>query len=332
MASATGNGRIHLTDVHTHHFPDSLLRALERRTAPPQVQSGPDGPRVRYGDENGYALTDEMSDIDAKLAEMDRAGVDRSVLSVSMPGVDGLGKDAVAVAREVNDGLRLAASRAADRLAWMAVLPMDCPDEVSAEMTRCVSNGACGVMIGSNVNGRLLDLDTDSGLFHAAQKLDVPIMIHPVLPLAAATVSEYQLTSILGFLFDTTTVTLRLVLAGMFDRFPDLKVVVSHVGGLLPFIIGRIDYQSMNRPGGMGRLTVPPREHLRKLYVDSVCLWPPALRLGVEFFGADHMMFGTDTPHWPMESSVETLRAAGLPASAERLVGHGTAAALLQLG
>jgi predicted TIM-barrel fold metal-dependent hydrolase len=168
-------------------------------------------------------------------------------------------------------------------------------------------------------------------LFATAHELGLAIVIHPAFPLAGDTVSEYQLTSILGFLFDTTTATLRLVLAGIFDRYPGLKLVISHVGGLIPFIVGRIDYLSTNRPGGSGRLSVAPSEHLRHLYVDGVCLWPPALRLGIEFFGADHVMFGTDHPYWPMELGVATVSEAGLAAGDERQLAGATAAAVMGL-
>jgi aminocarboxymuconate-semialdehyde decarboxylase len=321
-----------LADIHTHFFPAALRRAIDGRTTVPYLHRDAARAFVRFGPGRQYPLTEAMSDVEAKLADMDDAGIHRAVLSVNMPGVDGFGELAVATARAVNEGMRAAVARDPERLAWMAVVPMERPEAVAKELARSAALGACGVMVGSNVAGRPLDLDTDAGLFDTAHELGLAIMVHPAFPLAAATVSEYQLTSILGFLFDTTTVTLRLVLAGMFDRYPDLKFVVSHVGGLIPFIVGRIDYLSTERPGGTGSLSVPPSEHLRKLYVDSVCLWPPALRLGVEFFGADHVMFGTDHPYWPMPLAVQTLDDAGLAPADERQVVSGSASALLGLG
>jgi aminocarboxymuconate-semialdehyde decarboxylase len=328
----TPQARAELIDVHTHFFPEQLLNAFASRRTPPYLDhSGPDA-FVRFGPGRQYPVTERMLDIEVKLAQMDQAGIDRSVLSINMPGVDGLGELAPEVARGANDGLHAAAQRDPRRLSWMAVMPMERPNAVVDELRRCAELGACGVMINSNVSGRPLDLETDSGLFETAHELGLAIMVHPAFPLAGDTVAEYQLTSILGFLFDTTTVTMRLVLAGMFDRYPDLKFVVSHVGGLIPFIIGRIDYLSTKRPGGTGALSVAPSEHLRKLYVDGVCLWPPALRLGIEFFGADHVMFGSDDPYWQMPDAVETLTAASLPSEQRRQVSGGTAAVLLGLG
>jgi aminocarboxymuconate-semialdehyde decarboxylase len=321
-----------LVDVHTHFFPRQLLSAIERRSEPPCVERNGDGLCVRFGPGRRYPLTTAMGDADAKVAGMDRSGITHSILSVNMPGVDGLGEEAVAAARQVNDGMREAAESRPDRLSWMAVVPMERPGEVAAELRRCVACGARAVMIGSNVAGRPLDLDTDAGLFETAHELEIPIMVHPAFPLASEMVSDYELTSILGFPFDTTTAALRLVLAGMFDRYPRLKFVVSHVGGMLPFLVGRIDYLSMKRQGGLGRLSVAPSDHLRKLYVDGVCLWPPALRLGVEFFGAGHVMFGSDDPYWPMCNSIETFSDAGLAAADRRMVAHGTAAAVMGVG
>jgi aminocarboxymuconate-semialdehyde decarboxylase len=329
--AAPGGDATQLVDVHTHFFPEPLFRAMEVRREPPCLYRESGTTFVRIGAGRQYPLTAQMRNVDAKLEEMMRGGIGHSVLSVNMPAVDGLGELSVTVAREVNDAMAATASHDPDRLSWMATVPMECPEAASAELRRCSALGASGVMIGSNVNGRALDLDHDAGLFEAAHDLNLAIMIHPAFPLSNASVSEYQLTSILGFLFDTSTATLRLVLAGVFDRYPQLKLVVAHVGGLLPFIIGRIDFLSTQRPGGMGELAEPPSEHLRKLYVDGVCLWPPALRLGVEFFGADHVMFGTDHPYWPMPDAVETLAAAGLTRAEERAVGRGTALEVMGL-
>jgi len=321
----TGGG---LTDVHTHFFPDALLAAVDGRREPPCIctENGTRFLSFGPGPSRQYPLTPAMSDVEAKLAEMERAGITHSVLSVNMPGVDGLGDDGPAAARAVNDDMHRTAAAAPDRLSWLGVVALERPDSVAAEVRRCASSGACGVMIGSNVNGRPLSLDGDQALFDAAHEAGLAIMVHPSFPLSSESVADYRLTSILGFLFDTTTATLRLVLGGMFDRYPDLRFVVSHVGSLLPFIVGRIDYLSTERPGGMGELTVPPSEHLRRLYVDGVCLWPPALRLGTEFFGADHVMFGSDAPYWPMDRAVQTLTAVGLSGRDSLALAYATAA------
>jgi hypothetical protein len=87
-----------------------------------------------------------------------------------------------------------------------------------------------------------------------------------------------RLTTTLGFLFDTSTAALRLILGGLFVRHPDFKLYLVHVGSLLPYILGRLDYEAARYKGAMGSLDVSPSEHVNLLYTDSVCVYPPALR------------------------------------------------------
>ncbi|MFF3569275.1 amidohydrolase family protein [Nocardia jiangxiensis] len=321
-----------LIDTHTHYFPSRLIHGLARRSDSPSVENE-DGVRyVRYGRYQRFPLRSAMTDIDAKISEMDRFGIDVSILSVTMPGVDGLGADAIQVAGETNDELAEITSCHAHRLGWVALLPMDEPEAAGTELRRAVAMGARGAMIYSNVAGRPLDLDIDAPVFEAACELDVPILLHPTLPLTAMTLQEFELTSTLGYLFDTTTAALRLTLGGLFTRYPDLKFVVCHAGSLLPYQSGRIDYQAMNRPGGHGPITAAkPSEDLRKLYTDSVCLSPATLRFVVDFFSASHVMAGTDHPQWPIGDGLETLAATELTDAERSAITYRTAAQLFNL-
>ncbi|WP_405970786.1 amidohydrolase [Streptomyces sp. NBC_00988] len=319
-----------LIDMHTHFFPSGLLDELARRHSAPCVEVDDGITYVRYAADRRFPLRAEMTDLDAKLADMDRLGIDVSILSVTMPGVDGLGDDAARVARTANDQLAELTSAHAARLGWVAVLPMDAPAAAGAELRRAVGMGARGAMIYSNVAGRPVDLDVDRPLFETACELDVPILLHPTLPLSAATLQEFELISTLGYLFDTTTAALRLTLSGMFTRYPNLKFVVCHAGSLLPYQAGRIDHQAMNRPGGHGPIAGTPSEELRKLYTDSVCLHPPTLRYVVDFFGASKVMMGSDHPQWSMAGGVSTVRDTRLSADERALVESGTAAALFK--
>ncbi|NIY69414.1 amidohydrolase family protein [Streptomyces malaysiensis] len=317
-----------LIDVHTHFFPTGLINELAWRYDTPCVEADGGITYVRYAGEKRFPLRPEMTDLDAKLSDMDRLGIDVSILSVTMPGVDGLGDDAARVARIANDQLTELTSAHPTRLGWVAVLPMDDPAAAGAELRRAVTAGARGAMIYSNVAGRPLDLDVDRPVFETACELDVPILLHPTLPLAAATLREFELISTLGYLFDTTTAALRLTLSGMFTRHPDLKFVVCHAGSLLPYQVGRIDHQAMNRPAGRGPITGAPSEDLLKLYTDSVCLSPPTLRYVVDFFGASKVMMGSDHPQWTMDGGVRTVRDTHLSNDERSLVESGTAATL----
>lgn len=324
-------------DIHSHFFPRRLIAELARRGTAPAVETENGIDYVRYGERHRFPLREEMSDAAGKIAQMDRHGVSMSVLSVTMPGVDGLGPDASRVAAIANDELAEVGEAHPDRLGWVAVLPMDDPHAAAAELRRAHGQGARGAMIYSNVAGRQLELDVHGPVFAAACELDLPLLLHPTLPLTAETLARHELVSTLGYLFDTTTTTLRLVLDGMFVRYPDLRFVVCHAGSLLPFQVGRIDHQALNRPGGYRELAgTAPSDDLRKLYTDSVCLDPATLRFVIDFFGPSHVMMGSDHPQWSMEGGVRTLadtpmtedeRAAVAVGTASRVFGVRTGAA-----
>ncbi len=321
-----------IIDIHSHHLPRALADALERRTGFPRIERHDGAGHIHYGPGSGHALLAEMEDLDARLGDMDRQDIATAVVGVSVPGVDGFeAADAVVVARDANDELADVARAHPGRLAGLAVLPAADPAAAAAELERAVSAGLRGATLFSNVRGRPLDEAGLEPVFETAARLRAPILLHPTFPLTAATVDVYALIPTVGFLFDTTTAVLRLVLGGLFDRHPDLRLVVPHTASLLPWLAGRIDYEAERMPGGMGALSAPPSEHLRLLYADIVCDWPPAVRVLVEFLGAGRVMFGSDYPLWDPMRSVRALDAADLGAGDADRVRAGTARALFAL-
>jgi len=319
-------------DVQTHFLPPTMVSVLDGRDEPPHIVAHDSTRLVAYGPGAAYPLVDAMVDIDAKLAAMDEGDVGASVLSVNIPGLDLFeAADAPAVARALNDELGDLVRAHPDRLAALAVLPMQAPDAAAEELTRAVDAGLQGAMVYSNVAGRTLDEPDFRPVFAAAAEADAPILIHPTYPLSAASLDAYALIPVLGFLFDTSTATLRLILDGVYDRHPDLKLILGHVGGVLPYIVGRIDYESGRIPGGTGALTVPPSEHLRKLYVDTVSNWPPALTLALAFFGADRILWASDHPFWDPHKTHEALAALDLDADAQQRIEHDNVVSLFPL-
>jgi aminocarboxymuconate-semialdehyde decarboxylase len=310
-----------LVDVHTHYLPRELVAALELRDDLPRV-SGPDDARViEYGHGNVHPVLPAMSDLDLRLEEMDRDGIEVAVLTINVPGVDWFPVgDGAAVARAVNDELADVVAAHPGRLEAMAALPMQDPEAAAAELVRTNAAGFKGGLVFSNVAGRSLDEPRFRVVFDTAAELDVPIFIHPTYPLSAATVDAHALIPTLGFLMDTTTAALRLVLDGLYARHPRFKLVLAHSGSLLPQLAGRIDYEAERAHNGHGALDVPPSEHLRLIYTDTVCVWPPALRSAIELVGDERVMFGSDYPFWDARRTIETIAASGFgPASAARV-------------
>jgi predicted TIM-barrel fold metal-dependent hydrolase len=320
-------------DVQTHFLPPTMVSVLEGRDEPPHVVTH-DGTRlVEYADGAAYPLLQSMTDIDGKLSDMDAGRVGASVLSVNIPGVDWFDPaDAPHIARAINDELVALVRSYPDRLAALASLPMQRPEAAAGEIERAMGLGLHGLMMYSNVAGRPLDEPAFRPVFEAAATAGAAILMHPTYPLSAPSLDAYALVPVVGFLFDTSTATLRLILGGLFDRHPDLEVILGHVGGVLPYIVGRIDYESGRIPGGTGALTTAPSEHLRKLYVDTVSAWPPAMQLAIDFFGTDHVLFASDHPFWDPNRTHEALAALHLSPRARQAIESDNASRVLGLG
>jgi predicted TIM-barrel fold metal-dependent hydrolase len=323
-----------VVDVHTHYLPAALVSALEARDDLPMITREGDRRLIHYGAGNIHPVLPAMGDVERRLSDMDEQGIDVAVLSVNIPGTDWFpAADGPPIAREINDELADLVARHPDRLAAMATLPMQAPDEAAAELERTHALGFHGGMVFSNAAGEPLDAPGAEVVFDAAARLDVPIYVHPTYPLTAASVDAYAMIPTVGFLFDTTTAALRLVLGGLYERHPGFRLVLSHVASLIPFVVGRIDYEAERHRdvGGWGALSSPPSEHLRLLYTDIVSDWPPAVRLTVEFLGAERVMYGSDYPFWDPVRSTAALAECGFGEETRRAIECGTADAVFGL-
>ncbi len=321
-------------DVQTHFLPPAVIRALEGRSEIPRIVRRNGARHVEYGRARGaaYPLLPEMIDIDLKLEQMTRQGVGMSVLSVNIPGLDWFdAADAAAIARDTNDELRALADAHPERLASFAALPMQVPEQAAVELERAMEIGMQGTMVYSNVAGRSLDDPAFGVVFDTAGALNAPVLVHPTYPLSAELLDVYAFVPVIGFLVDSSTAVLRLIFGGLFDRNPQLKLILGHLGGFIPYLLGRIDYESSRIPGGLGALEVQPSEHVRKLYVDTVSAWPPALRLAIDFFGIQRILFATDAPFWEPNRTHAALAALGLDDDDLAAIQKNNAASLLGL-
>ncbi|MGI8557017.1 MAG: amidohydrolase family protein [Solirubrobacteraceae bacterium] len=319
-------------DVHVHFLPEALATALEKRTTAPSIRREHGERLVEWGGGIVYPLWREAVNLDATAERMEQDGIDTSVLTVITPSVEGLPPaEGTAVARACNDELAEATRSYPGTYEAVAALPWQAPDAAIAELERAASLGLRGAQVPSNIGAEAIDSPRFRPVFEAAADLQLPIMLHPAYPLSGSTVDVYALTTTLGFLFDTTTAALRLILGGLFVHHPRFKLHLVHVGSLLPYVLGRLDYEAARYDGAMGALSVPPSEHVKLLYTDSVCVWPPALRLALEVFGADRVMFGTDEPFWQTERAVAAVEALDLAEEELGRIWSGTAIELFGL-
>jgi 2,3-dihydroxybenzoate decarboxylase len=251
-----------------------------------------------------------LTDLDAlRLAHMDAAGVDAQVLALTSPGVQVMDKaTAVSFAREANDFLADAIRRHPTRFAGMlAVAPQD-PAAAAKEIERGVNRlGIHAVVINSHTQGEYLSDPKFWEIFEAAQAHDTPIYLHPnSLPRGMyEPFFECGLDgAIYGFGVETGLHALRIITAGVFDRFPKLRMVIGHMGEALPFWAYRIDYMhratvASKRYASVKPLQRRPSEYLREHFyiTNSGVAWEPAVKFTQEFMGTDRVLYAMDYPY-----------------------------------
>jgi 2,3-dihydroxybenzoate decarboxylase len=247
-----------------------------------------------------------------RIAAMDEAGIDVSVLSLNSPGVQAERDHARAVsgARRANDLLAAEIAKHPTRYAGFAHLPMQEPDAAASELERCVRQlGFRGALINGHTNGVYLDDARYLPFWQCVQALAVPVYIHPVhMPARPAVLEDYPglAASMWGWMAETGGHALRLVLSGLFDRCPKLDIILGHMGEALPYLLWRIDSRfKIYRP--KVELERLPSEYIRRNFFATTAgaCQPEALVCAMQALGADRIMFSVD---YPLEDSAEAAR------------------------
>src|SRR5438128_11664828 len=232
-----------------------LVIALEEHYYDPEVAKTFDGPEGRAPE-----IRRRLDDLgELRLKEMDEAGIDIQVLSHGAPSTQRLeASTAVRLARDANDRLAKVIAARPDRFAGFAALPTPDPKAAAAELERTISElGFKGAMVHGLTNGVFFDDKRFWPIFERAQALDVPLYVHPATPHPAVVAAYYQdyltdfpglLTAGWGFTVETATQGIRLVLSGVFDAYPEVKIILGHLGESLPFSLWRITH-ALQRPG-----------------------------------------------------------------------------------
>jgi predicted TIM-barrel fold metal-dependent hydrolase len=241
---------------------------------------------------------------EARLKDMDEAGIDIQVLSHSAPSLQKLSAGAVELARRVNDRLAAIVETQPTRYAAFAALPTSDPQAAADELARCVETlGFKGAMIHGLAHGQFIDDARYWPIFARAEALDVPIYLHPSMPHEAVVDAYYKeyakdypvlLRAAWGFTVETATLAIRLVLSGVFDKHPKLKFVLGHLGEGLPFLLWRIN-NGLARPG---QRPVQFRDIFSTHFsvTTSGFFSDPALLLCVQELGIDRILFAVDYP------------------------------------
>jgi len=289
-------------DVHTHMLNREWLELLRRHGKPRyELRQSLDAAEGIFLDGAPF-MTPQPGhfDYDLRIKAMDAAKVDLAILSLTCPNVYWGGEPvSLEAARVANDDMARAEKAYPGRIRWMASLPWEYPQAAIAELKRCVDQGAVGVMVLANIAGRSLTDPLFAPVWQAIDRRALPVLVHPTAPPGTPEMDlrQYNLIASIGFMFDTSLAVARMCFDGFLDRFPNLKLIASHAGAALPYLVGRLDICFDNMNACRTKTETRPSEYLRRIYYDSVTYSPGALALCIEVGGADRVLYGSDYPH-----------------------------------
>jgi aminocarboxymuconate-semialdehyde decarboxylase len=289
-------------DVHTHMLTNEWVALLEKHGGPSYtLKSVAGGLRAIHLDGAPFMTpVPNMFDWEARIANMDKARVDIAVTSLTCPNVYwGSADVSLKAAQIANDDMGRAQKAWPARIRWFASLPWQHERLALEELKRACDNGAVGVMVLANIAGRALTDAAFANIWKEIDRRGLAVLVHPSAPPGTSHMGlhEFQLTAPIGFTFDTSLAVARCIYDGFFDRYPNLKLIASHGGGALPYLVGRLDICWDNIPAARSKTAEPPRNYMRRIYVDSVVFRQDVLDMCVSVCGPENVLYGSDYPH-----------------------------------
>jgi aminocarboxymuconate-semialdehyde decarboxylase len=324
-----------IVDTHTHFIPMEVVELLRHGEGPPDLSlAESDGGVPLIVHENGlrYPVFPLFHDAGAKLEQMDRDGIDVSLISLSpslfLYWADP--RDTARVHRVINDAGAKLAAQGGGRLAAMATVPLNDPPAAARELERARSElGLVGVEIGASVGETMLDDPSLDPFFAAAERLEMPILVHPYMTMIAAPgpdLAGFHLANVIGNPMETFVAASRLIVGGVLDRHPGLRVQLVHAGGAFPFQLGRLDHAYEVRSETKSIAQRPPSSYLEHFRFDTIAFDPRALDFLIKLVGPERILFGTDVPFDMGDLSGKSLAERADPDVASRILGDNAVA------
>jgi predicted TIM-barrel fold metal-dependent hydrolase len=293
-------------DIYNHVMPVAYLEMMKQHSKDPGIVKRMSSLRMLWDIEARVAMLDQWPDV-------------QQVLTLSLPSPELVGGPELSpqLARIANDGMAVMVKKWPNKFpAFVASLPMNNVPAAIEEMDRAIGTlGARGVQICTSVNGRPLDEPEFFPVFErVTRKHDLPIWMHPARPATRPDYSneqksKYEIWQVLGWPFETSVAMARMVFSGLFERLPDMRLITHHCGAMIPFFAGRAETLwaqlgsrsvDENYDEILKRMTKKPIEYFKMFYADTVLGGSTsALRCGLDFFGADKIVFASDCPFDP---------------------------------
>jgi aminocarboxymuconate-semialdehyde decarboxylase len=312
-------------DVHAHYVPLQLIDAVEARgqdIGVRLVRSDGAAPSLHfdYGFKVRPFFARLIEPVGERRAWLDAQGIDLQIVG-TWPDIFGYGLAAdacVAWHRMLNDTLAAWCADNAERFAWIGSVPLIEAEAAAQELERAEGLGACGVIISSNVENTNLGEIALDAFWCKAEALGMPVLIHPVLVAPAPRAAKFGLAQVAQYTFDTTLGIGSVLMSGVLDRFPRLKLVLSHGGGAYPYLAGRFDimHRRMDRAAQGDVAAKTPSAYAAQMAYDSIVHAPKALRFLIDLVELDNVVLGTDYSFPPADMEpLALLRSAGLSAA-----------------
>lgn len=290
-----------IIDVHTHAYTREYLELLRTKGGVYSLKMRPDGKEEIFRGDTPVALPQPGHlDYDLRLREMDQHHIDVAIVSLTCPNCYWGGEQISSeVARQSNDSMAVAQKKYPGRILWYTSLPWEYPDRAVTELQRTLDEGASGVMVLANIRGRSLTDPFFSPIWQAIDDRKLPVLVHPTdLPGAdVMDMGKYDLSWAVGFMADTTLCFARMIFDGFLDLYPNVKLIASHGGGTLPYLVGRFDKGDQVELPSRRRIKAPPSVYLKRIWYDSICYSAEALNYLIGTVGVDRVLYGTDYPH-----------------------------------
>jgi aminocarboxymuconate-semialdehyde decarboxylase len=242
-----------------------------------------------------------MWDYDLRIQNMNKAGVDIAIVSLTCPNVFwGSREISLRAARMVNDSMAEQQRIKPDRIRWFASLPWQYADDAKSELARCVKEGAVGVMVLGSIDGKGLIDPQFAPIWAEIDRLGLPVLVHPTAPQGVREMhmDTFNLIPPVGFMFDTTLAFAHMIFSGFLDKYSNTKLIAAHGGAALPYLAGRLDICHERIPACSAVIKDKPSNYLRRIYYDTVVYEQAALELCIKVAGSpDNVLYGSDYPH-----------------------------------
>lgn len=291
-------------DVHNHLYPKDYLAFLAGRKGQ-RVRAEQTGP-------NSYLLWDGdviVAHIDRaghydpaiRIADLDKAGLDTQVISKTIPDPSALSRDeGIYWAKKINDHFAEVVRDYPGRIYAMACLPYQDPDEACKELERCIKLGVKGIQMFSNCNGDVMFDQKFDGIFKLASDNNLPLLIHPTVPLTADAMKKSRIPfQLYGYTVDTSLCVIGLIFNGVFERHKNLRAVHAHLGGIVPYLVRRLkdSWKGYAKEWGLSLDEHPEITYRTRVYPDTTSFYLPAMKACLEWVGVNQMVVGTDYAH-----------------------------------